>query len=85
VFGVEAGEQDAGRVAVLDVGGRHEQIDEKAVLVNQEMPLPPVDVFVRVVSSRCVRHGLRAFDGLGVHDHPDRPGAAPAAQPQPPA
>jgi len=41
VFGVEAGEQDAGRIAVLDVGGGDEQVDEQAVLVNQEMPLPP--------------------------------------------
>jgi hypothetical protein len=44
VFCVEAGEQDAGGVAVLDVGGGDEQVDEQAVLVNQEMSLPAVDV-----------------------------------------
>lgn len=40
MFGMKAGQQDAGRVAVLDVGGGDEQVDEQAVLVNNEVPLP---------------------------------------------
>lgn len=57
---MEAGEKDAGRVAVLNVGGRDEQADEQAVLVNKEMPLPAVYVLVRVVSARRVRHTVSA-------------------------
>ncbi|WRZ17216.1 hypothetical protein OHT59_01300 [Streptomyces sp. NBC_00243] len=85
VFGVEAGELNAGCVAVLRVGGSDEQIDQQAVLVHQEISLPAVDVLVRVVSARRARHGHRTFDGLGVHHHPDQPGAAPSAQSQPSA
>lgn len=57
MFGVEAGQQDAGRVAILDVGGR----DEQAVPVNQEMSLPPVDVLLRSASTCRVRRSLGAF------------------------
>ncbi|WTV96953.1 hypothetical protein OG235_08195 [Streptomyces sp. NBC_00024] len=49
MFGMEAREQDAGRVAVLDVGGGDEQVEEQAVLVNDVMPLMLVYMLVRVV------------------------------------
>lgn len=48
---MEAGEQDADCLAVLDVGGRDELVDEQAVLVNQEMSLRPIDVLVRVIAA----------------------------------
>ncbi|MEU3466154.1 hypothetical protein ABZ721_40255 [Streptomyces sp. NPDC006733] len=35
MHGVKAGQQDAGRVPVLNVGRRDEQVDEQAVLINQ--------------------------------------------------
>ncbi|GGW25309.1 hypothetical protein GCM10010339_94790 [Streptomyces alanosinicus] len=44
MLGVKTGQQDARRVPVLDVGRRDEQVDEQAVLINQEVPFPPINI-----------------------------------------
>ncbi|MEU9451762.1 transposase [Streptomyces sp. NPDC048277] len=54
---MEAGQKDAGGVAVLDVGRCDEQVEEQAFLVNLETPLLP---FICSPLSRCRDNGEKA-------------------------
>src|SRR3954447_1775450 len=60
---LEAGEQQGGAAAVVDVGGVHASLEQAAFGVDQDVALAAGDLLAAVVATRAT--GLGGADGLG--------------------
>ena len=63
----DLGEQQGRAIAVLDVGGVDQGVDQVALGVGQDMALAALDLLARIIAARTA--GFRRFDTLAVN-HP---------------
>ncbi len=66
IYGKRFGQQLAGAVAILDIGGQHADHQKQTQCVHQNVSLAPVDLLACVVAA--LPAGLAALDALTVHN-----------------